>query len=171
MIVEGVPQLIIPLEETHLSKPESKEVVEHLKNNLKLKVKMITGDNKHAAFKVARHVGIDYDDVVYQAYPEDKKKTVEKLQKEGEKVMFIGDGINDSPELAQAEVGVAINSGSDITVDAADIVLMKDNLCDVINSLQISKNSFRRIKINFVWAFMYNMCLVPIAMGILFPLN
>ena len=66
-----------------MSKPESKEVIDYLKNVLKLKVKMITGDNKHAAFKVARHVGIEYDDVVYQAYPEDKKKTVEKLQKEG----------------------------------------------------------------------------------------
>ena len=85
--------------------------------------------------------------------------------------MFVGDGINDSPVLAQAEVGVAINSGSDITVDAADIVLMKDNLCDVINSIRISRKSFRRIKINFVWAFMYNLLLVPIAMGILFPLN
>lgn len=71
--------MIISLQETHLSKPESVEVVNFLKNNLKLKVKMITGDNKHAAFKVARHVGIAYEDVVYQAYPEDKKKTVEKL--------------------------------------------------------------------------------------------
>lgn len=154
-----------------MSKPESKEVIDYLKNVLKLKVKMITGDNKHAAFKVARHVGIEYDDVVYQAYPEDKKKTVEKLQKEGEKVMFVGDGINDSPVLAQAEVGVAINSGSDITVDAAGIVLMKDNLYDVINALQISRKSFRRIKINFVWAFMYNLLLVPIAMGVLYPIK
>ena len=132
---------------------------------------MITGDNKHAAFKVARHVGIELDDVVYQAYPEDKKKTVEKLQADNEKVMFVGDGINDSPVLAQANVGVAINSGSDITVDAASIVLMKDNLCDVINALRISRMSFRRIKINFVWAFMYNLLLVPIAMGVLYPIN
>ena len=132
---------------------------------------MITGDNKHAAYKVARHVGIDYEDVVYHAYPEDKKKTVEKLQADKEQVMFVGDGINDSPVLAQANVGVAINSGSDITVDAASIVLMKDNLCDVINALRISKMSFRRIKFNFIWAFMYNLLLVPIAMGILYPVN
>lgn len=85
--------------------------------------------------------------------------------------MFVGDGINDSPVLAQAEVGVAINSGSDITVDAADIVLMKDTLCDVINAIRISRKAFRRIKINFVWAFMYNLLLVPIAMGVLFPIN
>lgn len=85
--------------------------------------------------------------------------------------MFVGDGINDSPVLAQADVGVAINSASDITVNAASIVLMKDNLYDVVNALRISKKSFIRIKINFVWAFLYNMLLVPIAMGVLYPVN
>jgi P-type E1-E2 ATPase len=83
--------------------------------------------------------------------------------------MFVGDGINDSPVLAQADVGVAINSGSDITVNAAGIVLMKDSLIDVINGIKISKASFRRIKINFIWAFLYNVLLIPIAMGVLFP--
>ncbi len=85
--------------------------------------------------------------------------------------MFVGDGINDSPVLAQADVGVAINSGSDITVDAAGIVLMKDSLYDVINAIRISRNSFRRIKINFIWAFVYNLLLIPIAMGIVYPIN
>ena len=87
----------------------------------------------------------------------------------GERVMFVGDGINDSPVLAQADVGVAINSGADITVHAAGIVLMKDSLYDVVNAIRISKMSFRRIKINFVWAFIYNLILVPIAMGVLYP--
>jgi Cu+-exporting ATPase len=85
--------------------------------------------------------------------------------------MFVGDGINDSPVLAQADVGVAINAGSDITVNAAGIVLMKDSLYDVVNAIRISKKSFRRIKINLIWAFLYNMILVPIAMGILYPIN
>lgn len=85
--------------------------------------------------------------------------------------MFIGDGINDSPVLAQADVGVAINSGSDITINAAGIVLMKDSLTDVINALRISKMSFKRIKINFFWAFLYNLLLIPIAMGILYPIK
>ena len=85
--------------------------------------------------------------------------------------MFIGDGINDSPVLAQADVGVAINSGSDITINAAGIVLMKDSLTDVINALRISKMSFKRIKINFVWAFLYNLLLIPISMGILYPIK
>jgi len=85
--------------------------------------------------------------------------------------MFVGDGINDSPVLAQADVGVAINSASDITVNAAGIVLMKDSLYDVVNALRISKASFKRIKINFIWAFVYNIILVPIAMGVLFPIQ
>ena len=137
-----------------------------------MRVAMITGDNQHAAYKVARHLGIETEDVIYKAYPEDKKAAVERFQKMfNEKVMFVGDGINDSPVLAQADVGVAINSGSDITVNAAGIVLMKDTLYDVINAIRISKMSFRRIKINFIWAFMYNILLIPIAMGVLYPAN
>jgi Cu+-exporting ATPase len=132
---------------------------------------MITGDNKHAAYKVAKYLGIDLQNVVYKAYPDDKKKTVEKFQERNEKVMFVGDGINDSPVLAQADVGVAINSGSDITMNAADIVLMKDSLYDVVNAIRISKSSFKRIKINFVWAFLYNLLLIPLAMGVLYPAN
>lgn len=85
--------------------------------------------------------------------------------------MFIGDGVNDSPVLAQAEVGVAINSASDITVQAAGIVVMKDRLDDVLNAILISKLTFRRIKINFIWAFFYNIILVPIAMGVLYPIG
>ena len=85
--------------------------------------------------------------------------------------MFVGDGVNDSPVLAQADVGVAINSGSDITVNAAGIVIMKDNLDDVLNAILISQATFRRIKYNFAWAFVYNIILVPVAMGILYPLG
>ena len=85
--------------------------------------------------------------------------------------MFIGDGVNDSPVLAQADVGVAINSASDITVQAAGIVAMKDRLDDVLNAILISKATFRRIKINFAWAFVYNIVLVPIAMGVFYPIG
>jgi P-type E1-E2 ATPase len=85
--------------------------------------------------------------------------------------MFIGDGVNDSPVLAQAEVGVAINSASDVTVNAAGIVVMKDRLDDVLNAIRISKMTFRRIKINFGWAFVYNIILVPVAMGFLYPIG
>jgi P-type E1-E2 ATPase len=85
--------------------------------------------------------------------------------------MFVGDGVNDSPVLAQAEVGVAINSVADITVQAAGIVVMKDRLDDVLNAILISKATFRRIKYNFAWAFIYNIVLIPVAMGIFYPIK
>jgi Cu+-exporting ATPase len=93
-----------------------------------LRVCMITGDNKHSALKVAKHLNIPVKNVTYEAYPETKRQVVQKYQKNGEKVMFVGDGINDSPVLAQSDVGCAINSASDITVGAAGIVLIKDSL-------------------------------------------
>lgn len=138
---------------------------------MNMKVCMITGDNKHSALKVAKHLSIPAENVTYQAYPETKKKVVEKFQKEGAKVMFIGDGINDSPVLAQADVGCAINSASDLTVGAAGIVLMKDDLLDVLKAILIAQKSFQRIKINFAWAFTYNLILIPIALGIFYPIG
>lgn len=106
-----------------------------------------------------------------EANPEKKKLIVEEYQKKGDKVMFVGDGINDSPVLAQAEIGCAINSASDITVSAASIVLIKDDLIDVIRAILISKKSFQRIKINFGFAFVYNTVLIPVAMGVFYPLG
>ena len=169
LAVSQVPQLIITMEELHIAKEESRDVVAYLRERMGLRVAMITGDNQHAAYKVAQYLGIDIKDVVYRAYPADKKKAVQKMQAKGEKVMFVGDGINDSPVLAQADVGLALNPGSDITVNAAGIVLMKDQLQDVVNAIRISKATFRRIKINFIWAFLYNIILIPIAMGALYP--
>ena len=133
-----------------------------------MKVAMCTGDNQYSALMVANHLGIESDLVTARAYPNDKKRLVQKLQEQGEKVMFVGDGVNDSPVLAQADVGVAINSSTDITVQAAGIILMKDSLMDVLNAINISTRTFRRIKINFCCAFLYNIVLVPIAMGILY---
>ena len=83
--------------------------------------------------------------------------------------MFVGDGLNDAPVLSQADIGVVINSNQDLTVNSADIILMKDSLFDVINAIKISKQTFNKIKLNFIWAFMYNMLLVPVAMGVFYP--
>ena len=161
--------MIIVLEEEHLVKENSKLVIDYLKKVHKKKIGMITGDNEFSAKKVANH--LDIDNVVFQAYPEDKKRAVENYQAEGEKVMFIGDGINDSPVLAQADIGVAINCGSDITINAAQIIFLNDNLLDVVNCIRIANKSFQRIKLNFLWAFFYNLLLVPVAMGVLYPFN
>lgn len=171
LAINKVPQLILSLQEAHLSKPESKYVVDYLQYTMKVKVCMITGDNKFSALKVARHLGIPIENVTYQAYPETKQKVVEEYQNEGRKVMFVGDGINDSPVLAQSDVGCAINSASDITVSAAGIVLIKDDLLDVLRAVLIAQKSFNRIKINFFLAFVYNIVLIPIALGVFYPID
>ena len=116
MVIDNIPRLLISLEEAHLAKPDALAVVTYMRDVMRLKVAMITGDNKYSAMKVAQYLDIQKENVTYRAYPNDKKKVVKNLQRQGEKVMFVGDGVNDSPVLAQADVGVAINSASDITV-------------------------------------------------------
>lgn len=142
-----------------------------MRNVLGLKVAMITGDNTHAALKVANYLDIPKWYVTARAYPHQKKSTVQKYQQSGEKVMFVGDGVNDGPVLAQADVGVAINAASDITIQAAGIVVMKDRLDDVLNAIRIARSTFLRIKLNFGWAFVYNILLVPIAMGVFYAIG
>ena len=171
LAVNRVPALLISLEEQHLTKPEAKFVVDYLQKTLKMRVCMITGDNRHSALAVANHLGIDAANVTFEAYPETKKEVVEQYQRCGSKVLFIGDGINDSPVLAQADVGCAINSASDITVSAAGIVLVKDSLADVLNAVLISRETFKRIQLNFFFAFSYNVVLIPVAMGLFYPVN
>ena len=171
MAVNNFPRILISLEEKHIAKDEAKVVLDYMRKEMGLKVMMITGDNKYTALKVADYLNIPIENVTYRAYPNEKKKAVMKLQNEGEKVMFVGDGVNDSPVLAQADVGVAINSAADITVQAAGIVVMKDRLDDVLNAISISKMTFLRIKYNFAWAFVYNVVLIPVAMGIFFPIK
>lgn len=138
---------------------------------MNMQVCMITGDNMHAAYKVADHLNIPRENVTYSAYPDTKRQKVSELQQQGRKVIFVGDGINDGPVLAQAEVGCAINSASDITVGAADLVLMKDDLEDVLIAIKIARKSYQRIKINFFFAFMYNVSLIPVAMGCFYSIN
>ncbi len=146
-------------------KDTSKTAVEYLRHE-NIDVFMITGDNKKNACYVAKKVGIK--NVIAEVLPQDKEKEVEKLQKLGKKVAFVGDGINDSPALTLADVGVSIGNGTDIAIESADIVLVKNNLLDVVRAIKLSKAVIKNIKMNLFWAFFYNIIGIPIAAGVFY---
>ncbi len=146
-------------------KDTSIKAVKELKRN-HLQIVMLTGDNKKVAQTIAKEVGIDT--VISEVLPQDKEKEVSKLQESGKKVVFVGDGINDSPALVKADVGIAIGSGTDIAIESADIVLMKDSLLDVVTAIRLSKAVIKNIKMNLFWAFFYNTIGIPIACGVFY---
>lgn len=143
----------------------SKQAIEAL-HQLGIKTCMITGDNKNTAFAIAKQIGMDQ--VEYEVLPKDKADIVAKLKENKQKVAMVGDGINDSPALVQANVGIAIGNGTDIAIESADIVLVKSKIEDVVTAVRLSKKTMRIIKENLFWAFGYNALGIPVAMGILY---
>ena len=144
---------------------ESIELIKKLKNE-NIKTYMLTGDNERTAKVIAEKLGID--NVIAEVSPEDKYKKIKELQEQGKKVAMVGDGINDSPALAQADVGMAIGSGTDIAIESADIVLMGKDIEVILTAIRLSRATIKNIKENLFWAFFYNSCGIPIAGGLLY---
>jgi len=147
-------------------KESAAQAISELKR-MNLDVVMITGDNPRSARAVAEQIGIQ--EVFAEVLPQDKASEVKRLQDQGSVVAFVGDGINDAPALAQADVGIAIGSGTDVAIETGGVVLMRDDLLDAVAAIQLSKKVMSRIKQNIFWAFAYNVALIPVAAGVLYP--
>ena len=147
-------------------KENTVEAIQRL-HRLGIETVMITGDNRRTAKAIARQVGIDH--VLAEVLPQDKAEEVKKLQAQGKKVAMVGDGVNDAPALAQADVGLAIGSGTDVAKETGDVILIKDDIRDVVVALEIAKATMRKVKQNLFWAFVYNTLGIPLGAGLFYP--
>lgn len=164
VVVEGKAVGMIAVSD--VPKPESAEAVDHL-HRQHLKVLMLTGDNTETAKAIASQVHID--EVVAEVRPEEKAARVKVLQEEGNKIGMVGDGINDAPALAQADVGFAIGTGTDVAIESGDVILSSGNLTGISKAIHLSRRTMRTVKQNLFWAFAYNVVLIPVAAGVLYP--
>lgn len=163
VVMDGQMEGIISVADT--LKETSRNAIDQMKK-AGMKVYMLTGDNRRTAEYIGQQVHAD--EVIAEVLPQDKAAVVQKLQKEGNIVLMVGDGINDAPALAQADIGVAIGSGSDIAMESSDIVLMRSDLEDVYRAVKLSRATIRNIKENLFWAFAFNSCGIPVAAGLLY---
>ena len=147
-------------------KDDSKQAIKEL-HKLGLKVIMLTGDNKKTAKAISNELGID--EYISELQPSEKEKQIQFLLSQNKKVAMVGDGINDAPSLSRADVGIAIGAGTDVAIESADIILMRNSLLDVVSAIELSKATIKNIKMNLFWAFFYNSIGIPIAAGLLFP--
>jgi Cu+-exporting ATPase len=150
-------------------KADAAKSVKYLKQEMGVDVWMVTGDNRRTARAIARQLELPMDRVMAEALPVAKVEKVRKLQDEGRIVAMVGDGVNDSPALAQANVGLSLGTGAEIAVEASDIVLIRGNVVDVCTALHLSRVIFRRIRLNFVWSLLYNCLSIPLAAGVFYP--
>jgi Cu+-exporting ATPase len=166
-VIEG-NKMIALIGVKDIVRTNAKEVIKELKA-LNKRVIMLTGDNEITAKCVASYLGIE--EVIANVMPKEKTLKIKECMQGNKKVMMVGDGINDAPSLATATIGVSISSGTDIASNSADVILMNDNLMSLINLITISKKTIRNIKQNLFWAFFYNICMIPLAMGLLSKWN
>lgn len=162
--VDGKPSGLIAVADT--LKEYSMEAIQRL-HKMGIETVMITGDNRRTADAIARQVGIDR--ILAEVLPQDKAEEVKKLQAMGKKVGMVGDGVNDAPALAQAEVGMAIGSGTDVAKETGDVILIKDDIRDVVTALEVARATMRKVKQNLFWAFIYNSLGIPVGAGLLYP--
>jgi Cu2+-exporting ATPase len=162
--VDGEPSALVAVADT--IKPSARDTLRRL-NEMDIEAVMITGDNKRTAEAVARELGIER--VFAEVLPADKARYVQQLQAEGKRVAMVGDGVNDAPALAQADIGIAIGAGTDVAIETAKVVLMKSDPLDVTRAVVLSKATVRKMKQNLVWASVYNVLAIPIAAGVLYP--
>jgi len=165
-----VPRLLALFALSDSLRPEAAEALRYLREHLKLDVRMVSGDNQQVAELVGASLQLDPTHIHAEVLPSGKAALVAEHQAKGHRIAFVGDGVNDAPALARADVGVTLGAGTQVAMQCADVVLLRNNLCDLVAVLALARATVWRIRLNFLWAMGYNLVGLPLAAGALFPL-